>query len=161
MNLRVTINGDLVDLIPYTRELWHEMWGNYVRDKRISPEPYQYDQLMTERMYDIRRIDRSRKYFAIHNRKQGVGDIHLYEIDLDWKKACFRIELVNQKMGNKGYGSEAIDLLMGYAFNTLGLELLATIVRSDDDKFCHVLEKKGFFCFEERDGLRYYLRGKQ
>lgn len=160
MNLRLPIKGERVDLIPFTRQLWHEMWSKFKRDKRSS-EPYEYDEVFTDRMFDIRMADNTRKHFAICHNSEVVGEAHLEGIDRDLGKACFGLELINGRVSNKGYGTEAIELLMKFAFETLKLQILATNARSDDMKFQHILEKKGFFCLDEREGFKYYLRGNQ
>ncbi|MBQ8813673.1 MAG: GNAT family N-acetyltransferase [Lachnospiraceae bacterium] len=160
MNLRLPIKGEIVDLVPFTRELWHQFWKDFKRDREESREPYRYDPVFTDRMFDIRMSQKERKHFAICRGEKVVGEIHLEGIDHNWKKACFGIEMINGHARNKGYGTEAIGLLIGFAFDKLDLNLLATTALASDEKYCHILEKKGFFCLEERDGCRYYLLGK-
>lgn len=159
MNLRLPIKGETVDLLPFTRELWHEMWKNFKGGKPDAGERYQYDEVFTDRMFDIRMADNTRKHFAICRGLKVVGEIHLEGIDRNLGKACFGIELISGREYNKGYGTEAIGLLMRFAFETLKLQILATTARSSDLKYQHILEKKGFFCLDERDGYKYYLRG--
>lgn len=160
MNLRVQMNGEKVDLIPVTRELWHKLWSNFKGESREN-ESYVYDPVFADRMFDIRMADNTRKHFAICHGQEVVGEIHLEGIDRNFGKACFGIELINGRAANKGYGSEAIELLMKFTFETMKLSILAATAASDDGKYQHILEKKGFFCLDERDGVKYYLRGNQ
>lgn len=109
--------------------------------------------------YDLPGMDESRRYLTVCLGEKVIGFVQMTQVDLNMKKGCFSLELTDESERGKGYGTEAIGLVKIYAGQILGLNLLATIADSEDGIGCHVLEKQGFFCFEERNGCRYYLTG--
>ncbi len=110
--------------------------------------------------YDLPGMDESRRYLTVCLGEKVIGFVQMTQVDLNMKKGCFSLELTDESEHGKGYGTEAVGLVKEYAGQILGLNLLATIANSEDSISCHVLEKQGFFCFEERNGCRYYLAGK-
>lgn len=109
--------------------------------------------------YDLPGQDESRRYLTVCLGGRVIGFVQMTQIDLNMKKGCFSVELTDESELGKGYGTEVVGLMKEYAGQVLGLNLLATIVSSEDKIRCRMLEKQGFLCFAEQNGCRYYLVG--
>ena len=81
---------------------------------------------------------------------QYVGEVVLNEIDTDNRSAVFRTALAGPEHYNKGYGSEALELLLDYAFGPLNLHRIDLEVFAFNPRALHVYEKVGFV----REGLK-------
>lgn len=90
--------------------------------------------------------DPTRYDFAICllDSNQIIGDLSILEIDLDNKKAGFRISLHSQNILNKGYGTEATLLAQKYVFEELKLNRLELEVYSHNVRGIKAYEKAGF-----------------
>ncbi len=72
-----------------------------------------------------------------------VGEVVLNEIDADNRSANIRIG-ISQPHTGRGYGSEAMRLMLGHAFGQLGLHRVSLEVYSFNPRALHVYEKLGF-----------------
>lgn len=73
-----------------------------------------------------------------------IGNIKLEPIDWEKKKAIFGILLGNKQYWGKGIGTEATELIVRYAFDTVGLEEIELGVIAENKRAIHVYEKVGF-----------------
>ena len=71
-----------------------------------------------------------------------IGMVTLY----DFRNAgCeLGIKIGAEDLRGKGYASEAVELLLGYAFDTLGLEVVRGSTLSHNERMRRVFEKNGF-----------------
>ena len=90
--------------------------------------------------------DSSRYDFAVclKDTDQMIGDLSILDIDLDNKKAGFRISLTSVSLTGKGYGSEAIKTVLLFVFNQLHLNRLQLEVYSHNLRGIRTYEKLGF-----------------
>jgi RimJ/RimL family protein N-acetyltransferase len=54
------------------------------------------------------------------------------------------IKIGSEDLRGRGYASEAVELLVGYAFSTLGLKTVRGSTLSHNERMRRVFEKKGF-----------------
>ena len=80
---------------------------------------------------------------------QPLGFIDLFDFDFHNKHAGVSIVLTEMNRG-KGYGKEALTLLMDYSFNTLELHQLYSNVLEDNSVSIRLFESAGF----EKVGLK-------
>jgi RimJ/RimL family protein N-acetyltransferase len=73
-----------------------------------------------------------------------LGDVALNQSDPDNASANFRIAIAGQENRGRGYGTEATRLVIGYAFDEVGLHRLSLGVYSFNPRAQHVYEKCGF-----------------
>ncbi|NLY62516.1 MAG: GNAT family N-acetyltransferase [Erysipelothrix sp.] len=73
-----------------------------------------------------------------------VGELTIYDIDKDNESAGFRIALGSLKHFNKGYGSQAISLVLAYVFEELKLNRLQLEVYSHNPRAINFYKKQGF-----------------
>jgi len=150
------IIGDKIELLPYTIERCHEFWKDYVADNDMLDEKYTYDENWVKKYYQVKVLVQNRKYFAICRKGKIIGEIQLKNIDFNDKSGTMSVHLSNNIYKNKGFGTEAQQLLLDYAFNCLGLECIYadTILRNKRSQY--ILEKLGFIKIREDVSLKYY-----
>jgi RimJ/RimL family protein N-acetyltransferase len=92
------------------------------------------------------KADSSRYDFAIClvDNDQVIGDLAIMEVDLDNKKAVFRIALHNIENCGRGMGSEAVRLAQRFTFEELNLNRLELQVYSHNSRAIKSYEKVGF-----------------
>jgi RimJ/RimL family protein N-acetyltransferase len=80
---------------------------------------------------------------------EPLGEIVLLGIDEDNRNAGLRIAIFNQEDFSKGYGSEAIRLVVNHGFKELNLHRISLEVFDFNPRAIHVYEKVGF----KREGV--------
>ncbi|WCF08223.1 GNAT family N-acetyltransferase [Paenibacillus thiaminolyticus] len=87
---------------------------------------------------------------AIRESDQIIGDIELQDIDSINRSAGMRIAIDAPANQGRGFGSEAIGLLLEYAFGILQLHRIELNVFAFNERAIHVYEKMGF----RREGVQ-------
>ncbi|MEV4893507.1 GNAT family protein [Nonomuraea sp. NPDC055795] len=143
-----TLAGDRVTLVPVGPEHVEglielcddpevaRLTGSHARDG-ISPKA-------ALEWYTTRRDHEDRLDLAIMAADGYVGEIVLNELDKDNLSCNLRIALVGARAFGKGYGTEAIRLVLGHAFATTPLHRIELGVYDFNDRAKHVYEKAGF-----------------
>ena len=85
-------------------------------------------------------------YFVIADPVQEtyLGQIDLFSINWKLRSAEMAIVLCSEGTRSKGIGTEAIELMLQYAFATLGLERVELEVATDNARAVHSYQKAGF-----------------
>ena len=73
-----------------------------------------------------------------------IGELSISEIDADNSKAGFRISMFGTKLTGKGFGTEAIKLVLKFVFEELNLNRLQLEVFSHNKRGIRAYEKNGF-----------------
>jgi len=73
-----------------------------------------------------------------------IGEVVLNNIQIEERNANLRVALAGQQYFNKGYGSEALKLILKHGFETLGLHKIHLDVYAFNSRAQHVYEKIGF-----------------
>ncbi len=107
----------------------------------------------------IKRLrSQNEKNFSIIEIDSGeyVGNVYLYNIDFNKKKAEVGIFIGEKNVWGKGYGTDAIEIIKKYAFDKLGLckLYLSTYVENIAAIKCY--QKAGFKEKEEKDNLLFF-----
>ncbi len=58
----------------------------------------------------------------IKDTKEHIGNMGLHDIDRDTRTATFGFMIGEKRYWKKGHGTEMLELMLKYAFNTIGLE---------------------------------------
>lgn len=100
---------------------------------------------MTKRYKQLRK-DVTREDFSIcvTESNQLIGDLTLFAIDLESKKARFRLTLHDKNYQNKGYGTEVVTLVQDFVFKELKLNRLEVEVLSHNSQGIHLFAQTGF-----------------
>ncbi|MFX1577114.1 MAG: GNAT family N-acetyltransferase [Promethearchaeota archaeon] len=73
-----------------------------------------------------------------------IGTCSLFDIHPINRSAELGIAIWNKQYWSKGYGKEALKLLLGYGFNFLNLHSIYLYVHEDNPRAIHAYEKVGF-----------------
>ncbi|HWR61703.1 MAG TPA: GNAT family protein [Clostridia bacterium] len=73
-----------------------------------------------------------------------IGNIGLEDVDLIDRKAVLGIFIGDKEYWSKGYGTEAIELLLDFSFNLLNLNSIMLIVHAFNKRAIRCYEKCGF-----------------
>ncbi|MGU3473316.1 GNAT family N-acetyltransferase [Paenibacillus sp. D51F] len=87
---------------------------------------------------------------ALRDTDELIGDIAIQDIDRNNRNAGIRIALNDKSHQGKGYGSEAMRLMLDYGFGILNLHRIELNVFAFNDRAAHVYEKLGF----KREGVQ-------
>jgi RimJ/RimL family protein N-acetyltransferase len=105
-------------------------------------------------------LDRKAAYFGIHtNKGELIGGTDLRDIESTNRSAVLGIVIGEKEHWGKGYGTEAIELLLDYAFNILNLKSVMLTVFEFNKRAIACYEKVGFKMIGKRRKARY-LGGK-
>ncbi len=80
----------------------------------------------------------------VNRSKLLVGGCALTGVSITNRSASFGIALYNKTYWNKGYGTEATQLMLSYGFNQLNLYRIHLTVFEFNERARHVYEKVGF-----------------
>ena len=103
-----------------------------------------------ERWFEEQSSDKSRLVLAIEVEGNHIGNIGLHDIDFRNGKATIGIIIGEKGEWGKGYGSEAMCVLLRYAFEDLRLHRVGSFVLVENMRSIRCLEKSGFV----REGMR-------
>lgn len=155
------IKGEKVILKPLTRQLCHEIYKKYVADPMMTDEIYEYSKEKVDNYFDERTKDPKRKIFAITVDEEAIGEVQIKYIDYTMKKGNLGIHIVNDSFKGKGYGTEAEQLIINYAFDQIGLNTLYADAVIRNTRSQHVLQKLGFRYVYEDEVFKYYELKKE
>src|ERR671911_2083407 len=139
------LQGESVILRP-PRESDVEVVYSWDRDPELAAwngrSPISISLSAARRDYLARWEDPSVRTFIIEARGEPIGMVTLY----DFRNAgCeLGIKIGAEDLRGKGYATEAVDLLLDYAFDTLGLEVVRGSTLSHNERMRRVFEKNGF-----------------
>ena len=155
------IEGELVvlgslrrDHIPlYLR--WINDFGT-TRTLGVSPRPMTLEQETA--WYEQAAVDDARTGFTIYERATGrpIGNCGLHAVDLANRRTMVGIMIGEPDARGRGYGTEAMRLLLDYAFTVLGLHnvMLTVVEYNGAGRRCY--EKVGFREMGRRRESRWY-----
>ncbi|MFK0065613.1 GNAT family N-acetyltransferase [Streptomyces sp. NPDC091046] len=147
-SVKPVLTGDKTVLRPFTTEDADVMWEiiNDPEVVRFTFEPS--TELTLDRLrswYGVRTADPDRLDLAVTDRATGelVGEVVLYEWDPSARSCTFRT-LMGPRGRGRGLGSEATRLVVGHAFEQVGLHRVQLEVYADNPRARRVYEKAGF-----------------
>ncbi|MFT4416151.1 GNAT family N-acetyltransferase [Fredinandcohnia humi] len=73
-----------------------------------------------------------------------IGDLAIVDIDHQQRNGSFRIAITDDNYLSKGYGSDALKLIIDYMFNTLNLRRIGINVYAYNARAIRAYEKLGF-----------------
>ncbi|MHC0038062.1 GNAT family N-acetyltransferase [Pseudoneobacillus sp. C159] len=90
--------------------------------------------------------DDSRVFLLIGDQATNelIGDVELNGIDFLNQTASIRIQILNERYWSKGYGTEAMSLLLDYGFGVYNLHRIELEVYSYNQRAIHAYQKLGF-----------------
>ncbi len=157
-----------IRLAPMTREYMHELFRGFVYDPDIFLDLslYErvkncgYDPQKVDNLFDRHSKEADRLSFAVLLGEKVIGQVDLKHIDPTAKTCKLSIHLKNDAVKNRSYGTQAEQLAIVYAFDTLGMEHILADSVEKNHRSQHVLEKLGFALMGEENGFKQYRLDK-
>jgi RimJ/RimL family protein N-acetyltransferase len=114
-----------------------------------------------EKEYERLLNSRTDIVFAIADKRTDrvLGVTGLYDISWVPRHADLRIAIGEKKVWGKGYGTEAVKLVLGYAFSKLNLNSIQLGVNAEDKRANRCYLKSGFI-YEGRRREYVYRNGR-
>lgn len=146
----MTIKGSTISLRPAsisdTDLILH--WENDKENWLVSNTTRPYTKAEIEEFINDQKgiySDKQLRLIICTNQKKSatIGCIDLFNYNHQIKKAGIGV-LISQEFRNKGFASEALDLLIKHTFNTLNLNKLYCHVHADNLPSIKLFKKNGF-----------------
>ncbi len=150
----------MITLEPMTREMCHEFYREFRNDPAIYMDMSRFAEFIyTSEWVDAyfdRQQEKKRLLFAVMAEGQMVGEVKLHSIDREKKECSLGIHLRNDSVKGKGYGTQAEQLAVQYAFDVLGIDAVNADAVLKNTRSQHVLEKAGFRYVRQDEAYKYY-----
>ena len=159
MERPIIISGENISLSPLVQEDLDKLWL-WINDKEISQYLTVYRRLFSKEAekewLNKTLMDTENPTFAIlsNTNKNIIGVVSL-TVDKENNNSVLGIFIGEKNLWNKGLGTEAIILLLDYAFNVLNLHKVWLGVFSFNKRAYQVYQKVGF---KEVGRLREHIR---
>ncbi|MHB1433356.1 MAG: GNAT family N-acetyltransferase [Streptosporangiaceae bacterium] len=145
--LKPTITGDLVTLRPVSADDAADLAGVSTETLRLTGThsgPFSLDELRA--WYGSRAEHADRLDLAVVERSTGrwAGEIVLMNLDPVNRSCGFRILLAGPEWFGRGLGTEATRLVLGHAFDLVGVHRVELTVYAFNPRARHVYRKIGF-----------------
>jgi RimJ/RimL family protein N-acetyltransferase len=148
------LTGDKVYLRPLNGEdaqqYYHTFYGTEVRRLTGTQRHLSKEQIAA---YIERKADDDSAVLlliALRENDEVIGDIAIQDMDRGNRTANLRLAIGDEEHQNKGYGREALLLMLDYGFGILNLHRIELEVYSFNSRAAHVYESVGFV----REGVR-------
>lgn len=157
------LTSERVCLRPLEREDMDliRVWFNDPEVRGLIGENKPMNQTETDRYYEHIQNDQNRVWFAMTLKENGrlIGETGLLRIYHPWRTADLSIIIGDKNAWSRGYGSEAIKLVLDYAFGYLALHRISIGVVGFNTRAIKFYEKIGFKQEGiQRDGYFYNHR---
>jgi len=144
------IQGKKITLRPFQAEDADPLWDSLESDlsNKLTGTHATFTRDMIDN-YIAKQIkadddDRASFIIAVEDDLRAVGEVVINDIDHDNHSANIRISLFYEHDFNKGYGTEAMRLMVNYGFKTLKLHRIELGVYAFNPRAIRVYEKIGF-----------------
>lgn len=151
---------DEITLKEMTKELCRELFRGYEYDPMIFADmsafkPYEYSEESADAHFE-KQNQPDRKSFAIMLDGRVIGEVYFKHIDRESKTCELGIGIKSDDFKNRGYGTAAEHLAVGYAFERMNMSAVFADTIHKNERSAHVLEKAGFRFVSKDDMFRYY-----
>ena len=158
-----TLTGRRVCLRPFGKKdaTYIQKWSNDAGLRRLIGEVASMSRAETEKFYKELRNDKDRAWYVIVLKRNDrvIGEAGLLRMFKPWRTTDMTIIIGEKDAWRKGYGTEAGNLLLDYAFNQLGFHRVSIGVVGLNKGALRFWESLGFKKEGvERDG--YYYNNK-
>lgn len=150
-----------LSLRPATLELMKAYFQGFENDPDLFADmsrfvPFVYTPEWVENYFSARSARPDRRMLLVMLGDRPIGEVTLKKIDPAAKTCTMGICLQNDLVKGKGYGTQAEQLALRYAFEELGMETVFADCILKNQRSRHVLEKVGFRFIRRDDAFHYY-----
>lgn len=150
INLRVLNLEDLAFL--YSVENNKDLWELSQTNKPFSKDVlHKYLETAHKDINEIKQL----RLMITSKSNQSLGFIDLFEYDFHNKRAGVSIALI-EAYRNKGYGKDALKLMVNYSFKHLKIQQLYSNVLEENAASMRLFKSLGFECVGLKKKWRYY-----
>lgn len=152
-----------VELRVFTEDEYHTFFREYISDPIMDSSPFHYnrEQISRSYAYNHRGFRDHYAHYGIFLDGKPIGSFQLKRIDEKQKSCEFGIILQNDKVKNKGIGTEAIRIGIKIAHERFGINTIIGDTMSRNKRMIHIFKKMGFIltetipnAFELSDGTK-------
>ncbi len=146
----MTLKTETITLRPFRTEdaepLWQSLESETINRLTGTHGTFTREQIDTYVANQIKADSDDRASFIIEANvdKRAVGEVVINEIDRDNHSGNIRIALFDETDFGKGYGTQAVRLMVGFGFRELKLHRISLGVYAFNPRAIHVYEKIGF-----------------
>lgn len=117
--------------------------------KLAGPPRFPKSKVEEEKWFEKTTNDDKNRVLAIEANGKHIGNVGLHNIDFRNRNAMLGIMIGDKKYWNKGYGEDAIKMLIFFAFEEMNLHRIFLYVREDNERAIRCYEK----CKFEKEGV--------
>lgn len=158
----VKLLGKRIYLAALEKDHCRTIWEDFEYDFELRTEPLNIGHSISKADFWFDEIQKEQGHKHIRlgifliNSEQVLGDVALQ--DLDWRNRCCSVGLgiTKKDFRYKGYGTEAVELILDYGFYNLGLERI-TATTLEQNKGAQQVLKKLNFILEGRERKAVYF----
>ncbi len=149
-----------ISLCFMTRELCHQFFCEHESDPAMYEDesrfqPYVYSSEAADRFYERKQVPGRLELVAMMDGRT-VGHVQLKNIDEEKRECELGLHMQNHAVMGLGYGTQIARLALEYAFGSLNVDTVHAYTIRKNTRSQHVLEKVGFQCICEKDGIKHY-----
>lgn len=139
-----------IELRTFTEEEYHQFFRHYRPDPMMDTSPFHYnrEQISRSYLYNHGGFRENYVHFGIFLDENPVGSFQLKQMDSAKKSCEFGIILQNDKVKNRGIGTEAIRKGMGIAASQYGMKWMLGDTMGRNTRMIRVFEKLDFELIE-------------
>ncbi len=129
-------------------------WENNIENWSVSgtTQPFRKDEIsqFVNGVHDVYLNKQIRYIICLNSNNKAVGTIDLFELDTENRTVGVGVLIADKENRNKGYASEALDVISNYCRNELNVVTIFCNVEEDNINSIRLFEKNGFQCVDER-----------
>ena len=124
-------------------------WENDPEVWRVSETTAPYSKYVLKRYIETSHLDiyetKQQRFVIVHSQTNiPVGAIDLFDFDPFNRRAGVGILIYDEQMRGKGFAAQALDKLVEYAFDVLGLHQLYCNIPTDNTPSYELFSRSGF-----------------
>lgn len=124
-------------------------WENDPEVWRVSETTAPYSKYILKRYIETSHLDiyetKQQRFVIVHSETNiPVGAIDLFDFDPFNRRAGVGILIYDEQMRGKGFAAQALDKLVEYAFDVLGLHQLYCNIPTDNVPSYELFSRRGF-----------------
>ncbi len=144
---------------------WENDVNNWNVSGTVKPFSKQEIKQFVNSNHDITENGQIRYVICLNSCNTSIGTMDLFEYDVKTKRVGIGVLIAKTAFRNKGYASEALDLISNYCSNELNIVTIFCNIQKDNIISIRLFEKNGFVFDKEHllfeNKVNYYKKNLQ